>query len=57
MTPDKIYLVGFMASGKSTIARELAQRLHWQSEDIDELIEHRERRTIAARLRPRSPPK
>jgi len=47
MTPDKIYLVGFMASGKSTIARDLAQRLHWQSEDIDELIERRERRTIA----------
>ena len=47
MTPDKIYLVGFMASGKSTIARALAQRLQWQSEDIDELIERRERRTIA----------
>ena len=47
MTPDKIYLVGFMASGKSTIARALAGRLRWQAEDIDELIERRERRTIA----------
>ena len=47
MTPDKIYLVGFMASGKSTLARALAERLHWQSEDVDELIERRERRTIA----------
>ena len=47
MTADKIYLVGFMASGKSTIARALAKRLQWQSEDIDELIERRERRTIA----------
>ena len=47
MTPDKIYLVGFMASGKSTIARALAARLRWQAEDIDELIERRERRTIA----------
>ena len=47
MTPDKIYLVGFMASGKSTIARALAERLHWRSEDVDELIERRERRTIA----------
>jgi shikimate kinase len=46
MTPDKIYLVGFMASGKSTIARALAARLRWQAEDIDELIERRERRTI-----------
>jgi shikimate kinase len=47
MIADKIYLVGFMASGKSTIARALAARLHWQAEDIDELIERRERRTIA----------
>jgi shikimate kinase len=44
---DKIYLVGFMASGKSTIGRALAARLHWESEDIDDLIERRERRTIA----------
>lgn len=47
MTADKIYLVGFMASGKSTVARALAERLGWQSEDIDELIERRERQTIA----------
>lgn len=47
MTADKIYLVGFMASGKSTIARALGQRLQWQSEDIDELIERRERKTVA----------
>src|SRR5437870_115659 len=36
-----------MGSGKSTIARALAMRLRWQSEDIDDLIERRERRTIA----------
>ena len=47
MVTDKIYLVGFMGSGKSTIARALAGRLRWQSEDIDDLIERRERRTIA----------
>ena len=47
VTPDKIYLVGFMASGKSTVARALAARLRWQAEDIDDLIERRERRTIA----------
>jgi len=47
MTTDKIYLVGFMASGKSTIARALAARLHWRAEDIDDLVERRERRTIA----------
>ena len=47
MTTDKIYLVGFMASGKSTIARALAARLRWRVEDVDDLIEARERRTIA----------
>ena len=47
MTPDKIYLVGFMASGKTTIARALAGRLRWQCEDVDALIEARERSTIA----------
>ena len=47
MTTDKIYLVGFMGSGKSTIARALATRLRWRAEDIDDLIERRERHTIA----------
>jgi shikimate kinase len=44
---DKIYLVGFMASGKPTIARALATRLGWRAEDIDDLIEKRERLTVA----------
>jgi shikimate kinase len=44
---DKIYLVGFMAAGKSTVARALARRLRWRAEDVDELIEARERRTVA----------
>jgi shikimate kinase len=44
---DKIYLVGFMGSGKTTIARALAARLRWRHEDIDDLIERRERKTIA----------
>lgn len=47
MTADKIYLVGFMAAGKTTVARALASRLGWRAEDIDELIEARERRTVA----------
>lgn len=47
MTTDKIYLVGFMASGKSTIARALAARLRWRSEDVDDLIEARERKRIS----------
>jgi len=44
---DKIYLVGFMAAGKTTVARALATRLGWHAEDIDELIEARERRPVA----------
>lgn len=47
MAPDKIYLVGFMASGKTTLAHALAARLGWRVEDIDDLIEKRERLTIA----------
>ena len=48
MTADKIYLVGFMAAGKTTLARELGRRLDWRVEDIDERIEAREGRTIAS---------
>jgi len=43
---DKIYLVGFMAAGKTTLARALARRLDWQAVDIDEVIEQRERLTV-----------
>jgi shikimate kinase len=47
VTADKIYLVGFMAAGKSTVARSLAERLQWRAEDVDDLIERRERCTVA----------
>jgi shikimate kinase len=47
VTADKIYLVGFMAAGKTTVAHALARRLGWRAEDIDELIEARERRPVA----------
>jgi len=45
---DKVYLVGFMGAGKSSVARVLGRRLGWRAEDIDERIEARERRTVAA---------
>jgi shikimate kinase len=44
---DKIYLVGFMAAGKTTVARALAKRLDWPAVDIDELIEQREHQPVA----------
>ena len=47
MKTDKIYLVGFMGAGKSTVARALGKRLGWRVEDVDERIEAREHRTIA----------
>jgi shikimate kinase len=45
---DKLYLVGFMGAGKTTVARALGRRLGWRVEDIDERIEARERRSIAS---------
>jgi shikimate kinase len=44
---SQIFLVGFMASGKSTIGPLLAARLNRPFIDIDPLIEARTRRTIA----------
>jgi shikimate kinase len=45
---DKIYLVGFMGAGKTTVARLLGRRLGWRAEDVDQRIEARERKTVAA---------
>jgi shikimate kinase len=44
---DKVYLVGFMAAGKTSAARLLGTRLGWRVEDVDELIEARERLSVA----------
>lgn len=48
MRTDKLYLVGFMGAGKTTVARALGRRIGWRVEDVDERIEVRERRTVAA---------
>ena len=47
MRTDKIYLVGFMGAGKSTVARRVAHTLGWTPEDTDRQVEALEHRTIA----------
>jgi shikimate kinase len=42
-----LYLVGFMASGKSTVGRHLARRCGWSFFDLDSEIEAAEKMTIA----------
>jgi shikimate kinase len=43
-----IYLLGFMASGKSTVGRHLADRLGWSFFDTDHEIEAAEKSAISA---------
>lgn len=47
MNTNKVYLVGFMGAGKTTVAQALGRRLGWRVEDVDELIEARERCSVA----------
>src|SRR5437763_5919704 len=42
-----IFLVGFMAAGKTTVGRMLAARIGWHFADLDEDIESREKISIA----------
>ncbi len=44
---DRVILTGFMASGKTSVGRALADRLEWDFLDFDEEIERREGRSIA----------
>jgi shikimate kinase len=53
---DKVYLVGFMGAGKSTVARSLGKRLDWKVEDIDSRIERAERRDIPTIFRDEGEP-
>jgi shikimate kinase len=47
VTTDKIYLVGFMTAGKTTIGRTLAERLSWRACDLDADIEAQEHLSVA----------
>jgi shikimate kinase len=53
MAARAVFLLGFMASGKSSVGRELARRLDWDFVDLDARIESRERQTIAEIFRDR----
>jgi len=43
---QKIFLIGYMGAGKTTIGKILAQKLHWQFIDLDLFIENRYRKKI-----------
>ena len=47
MKADKLYLVGFMGAGKTSVARALGRRMGWRFEDIDQCIEAREHQRVA----------
>ncbi len=48
-----LYLVGFMASGKTTVGRAVAAQLGWEFVDIDSEVEAREGQSIANIFRER----
>ncbi len=45
---ERIVLLGYMCSGKSTVGEALARRLEWQFLDFDVEIERRENATVQA---------
>ena len=46
--PENIVLIGFMGCGKSTVGRELHQRLGFQLADMDQIIEQRTGKPITS---------
>jgi len=45
---NNIALIGFMGTGKSTVGRLVADQLHFEFIDTDEMIESRARKSISA---------
>jgi shikimate kinase len=44
--PDKLYIIGFMGSGKTTAGRKLARLLNWKFIDLDKAVEQHTGLTI-----------
>ena len=55
-TPENIVLIGFMGCGKSTVGRELHQRLGFHLMDMDHLIEEERGRKITEIFRDEGEP-
>jgi shikimate kinase len=47
LSTRRVFLIGFMGAGKSSVGRALASRLGWRFCDLDQVIEKREGRTVA----------
>ena len=47
MAVSRIYLIGFMGAGKTSVGWRLAKKLGWKFIDLDEEIERDERRSVA----------
>ncbi len=43
---ERIFLIGFMGSGKSTLGRHLARALNWEFIDLDDYFESKFRTTV-----------
>ena len=50
---DRVILIGFMGSGKTSVGRALASRLGWELVDTDALVEERAHASIADIFRDR----
>lgn len=47
MSVDRVFLLGYMGSGKSTLGRRIASALGWRFIDMDDYIETKLNRTIS----------
>ena len=47
MKKDKLFLIGYMGAGKTTLGKRLAKRLGWQFVDVDRFIENRYHKPVA----------